>query len=74
MPIESKLESDENEFEWRLSFSQAEQKLVYSMNHTQISLLRSFKNLFKRRITFRQGGTSTLFLFSDNRSFLGEIF
>lgn len=35
MPIESKSESDENEFEWRLSFSQAEQKLVYSMNHTQ---------------------------------------
>lgn len=27
--------ADENELEWRLSFSHAEQKLVYAMNHTQ---------------------------------------
>eukprot|EP00105_Crassostrea_gigas_P039396 XP_019923544.1 PREDICTED: uncharacterized protein LOC109618965 [Crassostrea gigas] len=35
MPIGSKTESGVNELEWRISFSQAEQKLVYSMNHTQ---------------------------------------
>lgn len=35
MPIGSKTESGDNELEWRISFSQAEQKLVYSMNHTQ---------------------------------------
>ncbi|XP_052703282.1 uncharacterized protein LOC128179753 [Crassostrea angulata] len=35
VPIGSKIAGNENELEWRLSFSQAEQKLVYSMNHTQ---------------------------------------
>lgn len=35
VPIGSKTSSGENPLEWRLSFSQAEQKLVYSMNHTQ---------------------------------------
>lgn len=33
--VGSKLLDDENELEWRISFSRAEQKLVYSMNHTQ---------------------------------------
>lgn len=33
--IGSKLSDDENDLEWRLSFSMAERKLVYSMNHTQ---------------------------------------
>ncbi|XP_052705464.1 uncharacterized protein LOC128181199 [Crassostrea angulata] len=35
VPVGSKRAGVENELEWRLSFSQAEQKLVYSMNHTQ---------------------------------------
>lgn len=35
MPIGSKLIDDESELEWRLSFSLAEQKFVYSLNHTQ---------------------------------------
>ncbi|XP_052717325.1 uncharacterized protein LOC128189667 [Crassostrea angulata] len=35
VPVGNKIEADENELDWRLSFSQAEQKLVYSMNHTQ---------------------------------------
>uniref|UniRef100_A0A8W8MAI7 Mab-21-like HhH/H2TH-like domain-containing protein n=1 Tax=Magallana gigas TaxID=29159 RepID=A0A8W8MAI7_MAGGI len=35
VPVGNKKAADENELDWRLSFSQAEQKLVYSMNHTQ---------------------------------------
>ncbi|XP_052683592.1 uncharacterized protein LOC128163941 [Crassostrea angulata] len=35
VPFGNKKAADENELDWRLSFSQAEQKLVYSMNHTQ---------------------------------------
>lgn len=35
MAIASKSNSKWNELEWRLSFSQAEKKLVYSLNHTQ---------------------------------------
>ncbi|XP_062615067.1 uncharacterized protein LOC134276801 isoform X2 [Saccostrea cucullata] len=35
MAIGSKCTTSENELEWRLSFSLAEQKLVYTMNHTQ---------------------------------------
>lgn len=45
MPIGSRIISDENELEWRLSFSRAELKLVYSMNHTQFmcyALLKIF--------------------------------
>lgn len=36
VPIGSKLTTNENDLEWRLSFYQAEQKLMKSMNHTQI--------------------------------------
>lgn len=35
MAIASKSNSKWSELEWRLSFSQAEKKLVYSLNHTQ---------------------------------------
>ncbi|XP_062612490.1 uncharacterized protein LOC134274248 [Saccostrea cucullata] len=35
VPIGSKVDATSNELEWRLSFSQAEQQLVCSMNHTQ---------------------------------------
>ncbi|XP_061165696.1 uncharacterized protein LOC133174612 [Saccostrea echinata] len=35
VPIGSKCNSSENDLEWRLSFSLAEQKLVFNMNHTQ---------------------------------------
>ncbi|XP_052704919.1 uncharacterized protein LOC128180806 [Crassostrea angulata] len=35
VPVGIKTAGDENELDWRLSFSQAEQKLIYSMNHTQ---------------------------------------
>lgn len=35
VPVGSKISGNENELEWRISFSLAEQRLVYSMNHTQ---------------------------------------
>uniref|UniRef100_K1QT37 Uncharacterized protein n=1 Tax=Magallana gigas TaxID=29159 RepID=K1QT37_MAGGI len=35
VPIGIKIAGYENELEWRSSFSHAEQKLIYSMNHTQ---------------------------------------
>ncbi|XP_062616000.1 uncharacterized protein LOC134277694 [Saccostrea cucullata] len=35
VPIGSKCTTSRNDLEWRLSFSMAELKLVYSMNHTQ---------------------------------------
>lgn len=35
VPVGNKIAADENVLDWRLSFSQAEQKLGYSMNHTQ---------------------------------------
>lgn len=35
VPISSKHLENENELEWRISFSQAEQKLVYCMSHSQ---------------------------------------
>lgn len=35
VPVGSKIANYEDELEWRMSFSLAEQKLVYSMNHTQ---------------------------------------
>lgn len=45
MPIGSKLIDDESELEWRLSFSLAEQQLVYLFNHTQFlcyGMLKTF--------------------------------
>lgn len=66
MPIESKSESDENEFEWRLSFSQAEQKLVYSMNHTQFLCYGVLKIFLKDVLRLDKEGLS------ENRSFLGD--
>lgn len=46
MPI-GNLGSDESELEWRLSFTQAEQKIIYSFNHTQFlcyGILKIFLN------------------------------
>jgi hypothetical protein len=46
VPIGSTIMSQENELEWRLSFSLAEQKLIYAMNHTQFlcyGLLKIFQ-------------------------------
>jgi hypothetical protein len=50
VPIGSKRESDQNALEWRLSFSQAEQKLVYSMNHTQFLVYGLLKIFLKEII------------------------
>lgn len=49
VPIGSKISADENELEWRMSFSVAEQKLVYSMNHTQF-LCYGLLKIFLREI------------------------
>ncbi|XP_052704680.1 uncharacterized protein LOC128180596 [Crassostrea angulata] len=54
VPVGIKTADDENELDWRLSFSQAEQKLIYSMNHTQFlcyGLLKIFlKEVVNRNI------------------------
>lgn len=47
MSVGSKIESDESEFEWRLSFSVAELKIVYSMNHTQFLCYGALKIFLK---------------------------
>lgn len=47
MSIGSKRESDESEFEWRLSFSVSELKMVYSMNHTQFLCYGALKIFLK---------------------------
>lgn len=38
---------DEDEIEWRLSFSQAELQMVYSFNHTQFLCYGMFKIFLK---------------------------
>ncbi|XP_065924470.1 uncharacterized protein [Magallana gigas] len=54
VPVGIKTADGENELDWRLSFSQAEQKLIYSMNHTQFlcyGLLKIFlKEVVNRNI------------------------
>nr|XP_034328797.1 uncharacterized protein LOC117690049 [Crassostrea gigas] len=52
VPVGSKIAGDENELEWRLSFSQAEQKLVYSMNHTQF-LCYGLSKIFLKEVVNR---------------------
>lgn len=52
MPIGSKRESDESELEWRLSFSQADQKIVYTMNHSQFMCYGVLKIFLKEVICF----------------------
>ncbi|XP_048772857.2 uncharacterized protein LOC125678440 [Ostrea edulis] len=47
VPIGSKTVSNGNLLEWRLSFSQAEQKLVYNMNHTQFLVYGLLKIFLK---------------------------
>lgn len=47
MPIGSKLIDDESELEWRLSFSLAEQKLIYLFNHTQFLCYGMLKTFLK---------------------------
>lgn len=49
VPVGSKSAVGENELEWRLSFSQAEQKLVCSMNHTQF-LCYGLLKIFLREV------------------------
>ncbi|XP_056015545.1 uncharacterized protein LOC125674377 isoform X2 [Ostrea edulis] len=52
VPIGSKILSSENQLEWRLSFSQAEQKLVYAMNHTQFLCYGLLKIFLKEVISY----------------------
>ncbi|XP_062591068.1 uncharacterized protein LOC134252582 [Saccostrea cucullata] len=56
VPIGStcKLVSNSNELEWRLSFSQAEQQLVCTMNHTQFLCYGLLKIFLKEVINYRQ--------------------
>lgn len=51
MSVGSKIESDESEYEWRLSFSVAELKIVYSMNHTQFLCYGALKIFLKEVIS-----------------------
>ncbi|XP_062611987.1 uncharacterized protein LOC134273792 [Saccostrea cucullata] len=54
VPIESKIVSTCNELEWRLSFSRAEQQLVYTMNHTQFLCYGLLKIFLKEVINYRK--------------------
>ncbi|XP_062622206.1 uncharacterized protein LOC134283745 [Saccostrea cucullata] len=54
VPIGSTLENGE---EWRISFSQAEQKLVYSMDHCQFLCYGLFKIFLKEVINFQNNTT-----------------
>ncbi|XP_061179640.1 uncharacterized protein LOC133188283 [Saccostrea echinata] len=54
VPIGSKLDSPYNELEWRLSFSQAEQQLVCTMNHTQFLCYGLLKIFLKEVMNNRQ--------------------
>jgi hypothetical protein len=47
VPVGSKIVSNGNLLEWRLSFSQAEQILVYAMNHTQFLVYGLLKIFLK---------------------------
>jgi hypothetical protein len=47
VPVGSKIISSGNLLEWRLSFSQAEQKLLYTMNHTQFLVYGLLKIFLK---------------------------
>jgi hypothetical protein len=58
MPVGSKIVSSGNLLEWRLSFSQAEQKLVSSMNHTQF-LVYGLLKIFLKEIV-NHGGEEPL--------------
>ncbi|XP_062575915.1 uncharacterized protein LOC134237787, partial [Saccostrea cucullata] len=51
--------TSENELEWRISFSQAEQKVVYSMNHCQFLCYGLFK-IFLKEVINGQTNTSIL--------------
>ncbi|XP_065929585.1 uncharacterized protein [Magallana gigas] len=53
VPVGHKIAADENELDWRLSFSQAEQKLVYSMNHTQFLCYGLLKIFLKEVINLK---------------------
>lgn len=52
VPTGSKLTTNENELEWRLSFCQADQKLVTSMNHTQFLCYELLKVFLKDVVNF----------------------
>ncbi|XP_062616899.1 uncharacterized protein LOC134278617 [Saccostrea cucullata] len=54
VPIGSKIVSTSNELEWRLSFSQAEQQLVSTMNHTQFLCYGLLKIFLKEVINYRK--------------------
>ncbi|XP_065929819.1 uncharacterized protein [Magallana gigas] len=53
VPVGNKTTADEFELDWRLSFSQAEQKLVYSMNHTQFLCYGLLKIFLKEVINLK---------------------
>jgi hypothetical protein len=52
VPVGSKIVSSGNELEWRLSFSQAELKLVSDMNHTQFLIYGLLKLFLKEVINY----------------------
>ncbi|XP_048746114.2 uncharacterized protein LOC125658760 [Ostrea edulis] len=52
VPIGSKIDSSGNLLEWRLSFSQAEYKLVSTMNHTQFLVYGLLKIFLKEIVNY----------------------
>ncbi|XP_062582332.1 uncharacterized protein LOC134244073 [Saccostrea cucullata] len=54
MPIGSKVNMTSDELEWRLSFSQAEQQLVCTINHTQFSCYGLLKIFLKEVVNYRK--------------------
>ncbi|XP_052686859.1 uncharacterized protein LOC128165971 [Crassostrea angulata] len=57
IPIGSNVSCDEYALEWRLSFSQAEQILVYSMNHTQFLCYGVLKIFLKEVLSSTNQGS-----------------
>lgn len=53
MPIGSAANSCDNKLEWRLSFSRAEQELIYAMNHTQLMCYGILKIFLKEVLCSR---------------------
>ncbi|XP_048770440.2 uncharacterized protein LOC125676652 [Ostrea edulis] len=51
VPIANRQTNEDSDLEWRISFSQAEQKLVYSMNHCQFLCFGIMKIILKEVIS-----------------------
>lgn len=59
MPIGSKTNINEHDMEWRISFSLAEQIIVYSINHTQF-LCYAILKVFLKEVLSREDPESLI--------------